>query len=313
VRIYLLLASLIENQKMIQKKKTKEGFFLREEKTAWIFILPLILYFFSLMIYPFINGIFISLTRKLVGFPPIFVGLGNYIDLLHDWVFHRVVRNSFIYTFGAVSIKLGLGMIMALSLSRGVRGLRFFRGFFLLPWITPTVVAGLIWVWIFQGEVGFLNITLMSLKIIKEQIPWLAVPNLALFAVIVANVWRGFPFFGVSLLAGMQSIPDEYYEAAKIDGASAAQRFFHITLPLIRPVIMVCSLISIVRTFNDFNLVWIMTRGGPARSTHIFATYTYETGFLSFQWGRAMAISIYITPLLIVAIILLSRYLLKER
>jgi len=300
------------NKIKIKQLVRKRGFFLKEERTAWLFVLPLTLYFFTLMIYPFINGIFISLTRKLVGFPPIFVGFQNYIDLIHDWVFQRVIRNSFIYTFGAVSIKLGLGMVMALSLYKGIKGLRFFRGFFLLPWITPTVISGLIWVWIFQGYAGFLNIALMGLGIIKKEIPWLAIPNLALFAVIVANVWRGFPFFGVSLLAAMQSVPQEYYEAAKIDGASATQRLWHITVPLIKPVIIVCSLISIVRTFNDFNLVWIMTRGGPARSTHIFATYTYETGFLSFQWGKAMAISIYITPLLVIAIIFLSHYLLRE-
>ena len=291
-------------------KKIKE-FLLQDSVVGYLFVLPLIIVVLGLMAYPFFNGVALSFTEKMVGYPSRFVGIKHYIYLAQDWIFRKTVANSFIYTGGAVTVKLILGMIMAISLNQALRGMRFFRAYFLVPWVAPTVVAALMWVWMFSGSKGIINLVLSDIGIIKENIMWLSNPTLALVSIIIANIWRGFPFFGVSLLAGLQAIPHEHYEVAQIDGASHIQQFVHITLPGLRYVIGITVLLSSVLTLNDFALVWVMTKGGPARATNIFATYAYQTAFQELHWGRALAISIYVLPILIVAIVLYSHYTLK--
>src|SRR5205807_6454812 len=186
------------------------------------------------------------------------------------------------------------------------------RGILLLPWVAPTVITALAWHWMFDALRGFINVSLETLGLIGEPIAWLGQPATAMMAVVVVNIWRGFPFFGVSLLAGLQAIPADLYEAAAVDGASATQRFRHVTLPGLRPVIFVTTLISTIFTLNDFNIVYVMTRGGPGIATHILATYTYEVGFQALRWGRAVAVSMYLMPLVVVMIVVLARRLTRE-
>ena len=286
----------------------------REAATALLFLLPLFVLVVALIFYPVYRAVWLSLTDKLVGYPERFVGLRNYAYLAQDDTFHAVIRNSLVFTVGSVGLKIVTGVLMALVLNNVIRGRNFFRGLFLLPWITSTVIIALTWRWMFDAFPGrgFFNSVLLDAGLISRPIAFMATPEGAMAAVIVANWWRAFPFFGVSFLAGMASIPKEHYEAAAVDGAGATRRFWHITLPGLKHVIIVTTLLSFILTINDFNIVYVMTRGGPGTATQIFATYSYEVAFNQLRWGRGVTISIFLVPLLVVGIALISRYLLRE-
>jgi multiple sugar transport system permease protein len=250
-----------------------------------------------------------------VGYPERWVGLRNYLYLINDDTFHAVVRNSLVFTVVSVALKVVTGVLMALVLHATWRWRNFFRGLLLLPWITSTVIIALTWRWMFDAFPGrgFFNSVLLDAGLLARPIAFMATPEGAMMAVIIANWWRGFPFFGVSYLAGMQSIPTELYEAASVDGAGAWRRFWHITLPGLKHVIIVTTLLTFIFTINDFNIIYVMTRGGPGTATQVFATYSYEVAFNSLRWGRGVTISIFVVPLLIALIPLVSRYLLRER
>jgi multiple sugar transport system permease protein len=281
---------------------------------AYLFLLPTFVLVVGLIIYPFLRALYLSLTDKLVGYPERFVGLQNYLYLARDASFHQVVANSLIFTAGSVSLKVLTGIFMAVVLNQAIRGRAFFRGLFLVPWITSTVIIALTWRWMFDSFPGrgFFNSILLDLHILHEPLAFLGTGPGAMAAVIVANWWRGFPFFGVVFLAGLQAVPRDLYEAAAVDGANAVQRFIHVTLPGITHIVLVATLLTTIWTLNDFNIVYVMTRGGPGSATHVFATYTYETGFNQLRWGRAVAISMYSLPVLAAVIAFLARRLLRE-
>ena len=286
----------------------------REAGTALLFLLPLLVLVVALIVYPVYRAVWLSLTDKLVGYPERFVGLKNYAYLAQDDAFHAVIRNSFVFTVGSVGLKVITGVLMALVLNNVIRGRNFLRGLFLLPWITSTVIIALTWRWMFDAFPGrgFFNSVLLDMGLMRRPIAFMATPEGAMMAVIVANWWRGFPFFGVSFLAGMQSIPRELYEAASVDGAATWRRFWHITLPGLKHVIIVTTLLSFILTINDFNIIYVMTRGGPVSATQIFATYSYELGIQSQRWGMAMAASMYSLPVIALLIIFVVRYLHRE-
>ena len=219
------------------------------------------------------------------------------------------------FTVASVSLKVLTGLAMALVLHATWRWRNFFRGLLLLPWITSTVIIALTWRWMFDAFPGrgFFNSVLLDAGLMRRPIAFMATPAGAMAAVIVANWWRAFPFFGVSYLAGMQAIPRELYDAASVDGAGAWHRFRHVTLPGLKHVLIVTIVLSFILTINDFNIVYVMTRGGPGTATQVFATYSYEVAFNQLRWGRGVTVSIFLVPVLIVAIALVSRYLLRER
>ena len=287
----------------------------RETGTAVLFLLPLFVLVVGLIVYPFGRAIWLSLTDKLVGYPERFVGLQNYLYLARDDAFHDVVRNSLVFTVASVGLKVVTGMAMALVLNGVVRGRNFYRGLFLLPWITSTVIIALTWRWMFDAFPGrgFFNSVLLDLGLVSRPIAFMATPEGAMASVVVANWWRGFPFFGVSFLAGMQSVPRDLYEAASVDGAGPGRRFWHITLPGLKHVIVVTTVLSLILTINDFNIIYVMTRGGPGTATQVFATYSYQVAFHQLRWGRGVTISMFMVPVLVVGIVLVSRYLLRER
>src|SRR5882724_1628927 len=288
---------------------------IREAGTALLFLLPLLVLVVALIVYPVYRAVWLSLTDKLVGYPERFVGLQNYFYLAEDDTFHQVIRNSFVFTVVSVGLKVVTGVLMALVLNNVIRGRNFFRGLFLLPWITSTVIIALTWRWMFDAFPGrgFFNSVLLDAGLLSRPIAFMATPAGAMTAVVVANWWRGFPFFGVSYLAGMQAIPRELYEAASVDGAPPWRRFWHVTLPGLKHVIIVTTLLTFIFTLNDFNIVYVMTRGGPGTATQVFATYSYEVAFNQLRWGRGVTISIFAVPLLVAGIALVSRYLLRER
>ena len=287
----------------------------RDTGTAVLFLLPLFVLVVALIVYPFYRAVWLSFTDKLVGYPERFIGLRNYIYLFNDDTFRTVVKNSVVFTLGSVALKLLTGLAMALVLHATWRWRNFFRGLFLLPWITSTVIIALTWRWMFDSFPGrgFFNSVLLDLGLLGRPIAFMATPEGAMAAVIIANWWRGFPFFGVSYLAAMQSIPLETYEAASVDGAGSWRRFWHVTLPGLKHIMIVTILLSFIWTINDFNIIYVMTRGGPGTATQVFATYSYDVAFNSLRWGRGVTISLYMVPLLIVGIVLVSRYLLRDK
>ena len=284
----------------------------RHALLGFVLVLPLLLVMVVLLAYPVLSAVLLSFEDKTMGSPGVFIGLGNYAELLFsDTRFYQVVRNSLAFTFFSIAGKLVVGMGMALLLNQHLKARNMFRGWLLLPWIAPTFVTALTWRWMFDGTSGIINFILVSIGILDQPIAWLGQTSTALGAVIVTNIWRGFPFFGVSLLAAMQAIPTENYEAADVDGASPWQKFWYITVPGLRTVLLIVTMLSTIWTFNDFAIVYIMTGGGPSFATQIFATYTYNLGFVGSRLGYAIAVSTTLTPVLIIMILLLSPLILR--
>ena len=283
-------------------------------RLGYLFVTPIAVAVLALVAYPFCYAVYLSLTHKLVGMPPIFVGLENYIRLYDDGFFRRAVYNSFLFTFGSVGFKLVLGMLMALVLMSKIRWRSFWTGVLLIPWVAPTVVSALNFLWIFDGSLGVLNYLLVKVfRILPQGVGWLSEPGTAMASVISVNVWRGFPFFGISFLAGMKAIPGELYEAAAVDGATALQRFLYVTLPGIKNITIIVMLLSTIWTFNDFGIVYILTKGGPGGSTMVMPVLTYETAFGAQRLGEAIAVALYLLPGLALTIVVLARYMRKGR
>jgi ABC-type sugar transport system permease subunit len=283
-------------------------------RLGYLFVVPAAVLVLALVAYPFGYAIYLSMTRKYVGVPPVWVGLENYVKLTFDGFFQRAVANSFIFTFGSVAVKTALGMAMALVLTSNIRFRSFFTGVLLIPWVAPTVVTALNFLWIFDYSLGVLNYLLVRvLHILPRGVGWLSEPGTAMASVIAVNIWRGFPFFGISFLAGMKGIPAELYEAAAVDGAGAVRRFRHVTLPGLRNIVIIVLLLSTIWTFNDFQIVYILTKGGPGGATQVLPVFTYEMAFGAQRLGEAVAVALYMLPALAFVIIVLARYMRRSR
>jgi multiple sugar transport system permease protein len=284
----------------------------RESSLAWLFLAPGLLILIIFMAYPFAYGVYISMTDAFVGFAERnVIWLENYRRLLDDPVFRKTVRNTFVYGVGTVPFKLVFGLGLALVLNQTFAFSRLYRAFLLLPWIVPTAISSLAFLMLFNGVMSPISWTLESWGLINGSINFLGDPINAIISLCVANIWRGVPFFGISILAGLQAVPDDLNEAAALDGANAWQRFWAVTWPVIRNITLIATLFSIIWTFADFQLVYVLTKGGPANSTHVFGTYSYQTlGYTDI--GTAAAISLYMFPILAVLAVFLLRYVRRE-
>jgi multiple sugar transport system permease protein len=280
-----------------------------ERWLALALLLPTVVLLGLFIAYPFVQGVLLAITDTKVGVPGHFVGVENFIALLQDSIFRTAVWNTFVYTAVASVFKLGLGLWLALLLNRHFKGKAFTRAFILLPFIIPTVLSTFAWKWMFDPTFSVINWTLFQLDLIHGRINWLGDPGLALISVIIVNVWRGVPFFAISLLAGLQTINPELQEAAAIDGARAWQRFWHVTWPLLLPVTMVVLLFSIIQTFADFQLVYVLTGGGPANATQLFATYAYQIGVGTGLLSQGAAISLAMFPFLLMVVVVQLLYI----
>jgi len=283
-------------------------------RLGFLFVLPIVVLVLALVAYPFCYAVYLSMTRKYVGLPAVFVGFENYIKLTFDGFFQRAVVNSFVFTFASVGVKLLLGMGMALVLTSQIRFRSFWTGVLLIPWVAPTVVSALNFLWIYDASFGVLNYLLVKVfRILPQGVGWLSEAGTAMASVIAVNVWRGFPFFGISFLAGMKGIPGELYEAAAVDGASPLHRFRHVTLPGIRNIVIIVMLLSTIWTFNDFAIVYILTKGGPGGTTMVLPVFTYEMAFGAQRRGEAIAAALYRLPPLAFVIIVLARHMRRGR
>jgi multiple sugar transport system permease protein len=285
----------------------------REEVFGYGLIMPALLLILCLVAYPFFMAIYFSLSDYWVGSPGEFIGLQNFRDILSNEVFHQTVYNSFVFTGIAVFFKILLGVWLAMLLFRTFRFKRLIRGAVLLPWVIPTALSTLAWWWMFDSLYSVVNWTGIRLGLISPPGPnWLGMSEYAMTAVIAVNVWRGLPFFAIIVLAGLVSIPREFYEAAEVDGASSWGRFRHVTLPLLKPVLAVVILFSTIFTFADFNIVQVLTRGGPVNTTHLFATLAYQTGLVGGNLGQGNAIALFLFPVLAAVVFIQLRYIRKE-
>ncbi len=269
-----------------------------ERNLAFLLLLPTFTLLGLFIAYPFMRGIMLSVTNARVGVPGTFVGLDNFAKLAVDPIFHAVVRNTILYTAVTTVFKLALGLWLAILLNREFKFKAFTRAFILLPFIVPTVLACFAWKWMFDPTFSVLNWMLWKIGVIVKPVQWLGDEDLAMLSIIIINVWRGIPFFAISLMAGLQTIAPDLQEAAAIDGAKPWQRFIYITWPLLLPVTMVVVLFSVIQTFADFQIVEVMTGGGPANATHLFATYAYQLAIRAGQLSQGAAVSLAMFPIL---------------
>ncbi len=226
--------------------------------------------------------------------------------MLQDDIFWISLGKTFWWVFGSVTFQALLGMCTALLLNQKFRGRVIARGLVLIPWVLPSVVSALLWAWIMDGTYGLINDVLMRLHLIQENIPWLANPKTAFPVVIATNIWKGFPFFAISFLAGLQSIPKTLYEAADIDGAGNVKQFIHVTIPHLKKVIITTTVLRLIWTANTTDLIFTMTEGGPGYTTNVLALYTYLTAWtdLDFGYSSAMAITLMLIMLVFIGIYL---------
>jgi len=279
---------------------------------SWLMMAPPILFLLAFVGYPFCYGIVLSLEDRQVAHPAVFIGLGNFIKDAHDPVFWRVVVNTFLYTGAATVLKMVGGLGLALAMNQHFRFKNIIRALLLLPFIVPTVLSTVAFMWMLDPAFSVINRVLIELGVPKPGPSWLGNPILAMISIIAINTWRGLPFYGITLLAGLQTVPTELYEAATIDGAGGWQRFRYVTLPILQPIILIVTLFSVIFTFADFQLVYVLTHGGPQNATALFATYAFAIAMGSGQLGLGASIALAMLPALALLIVAITLYLRKK-
>ncbi|MFB2936428.1 carbohydrate ABC transporter permease [Aerosakkonemataceae cyanobacterium BLCC-F154] len=285
----------------------------REQRTGWILILPAVLLLLFVYGYPIARAFWLSLFTQNLGtkLQPIFSGLDNYIRMAGDGRFWQSFWITSVFTVSAVLLELLLGLGIALVLNEKFRGRSLVRTAAIIPWALPTALIGLAWAWIFNDQFGIVNDILLRLGLIETGINWLGEPTLAMVSVIIADVWKTTPFISILLLAGLQSISPDLYEAHAIDGATPWQSFSKITLPLLMPQILIALLFRFAQSFGVFDLITVMTGGGPGGATEVVSLYIYATvmRYLDFGYGSALVV---VTFLLLILAVAIASFLLNK-
>lgn len=277
----------------------------KDSSLGYILLGPAFIFLALMMAYPFVYAVYLSFTDKQIGAEANFIGLLNYTKLLGTNLFSKTVTNSLVYTLFALIFKFVGGLGLAIMLNRPFIGQRVIRALLLLPWIMPTVFSTMIWSWLFHPTFSILNdILVIKLGLLVEPIPFLRDETWAMASLIFVNVWRGVPFFGITFLAAIQSVSPEIIEASKIDGASKWVSFWRITFPMILPVVVIVMLISTIGTIGDFDLPFLLTKGGPNNSTTLFSLTAYMLSLQSGQIGLGAAVTLTMFPALIVLVII---------
>lgn len=274
-----------------------------EKRLAMWYMAPSLLILGAVAVYPIVNTFWLSLNRVILKFPDRdrFEGIGNYVRMFRDAKFVSAWTHTVIFTISSVLLETLLGLVIALILVRAFRGRGLARAAILIPWAIPTVVSSKMWEWIFNSSYGVMNHILTATGILPTALNWLGTQGLAMGVIVFVDVWKTTPFMALLILAGLTSIPQDIYESAKIDGVNSVQAFFRITLPLLRPVLLVAMLLRSLDAFRVFDLVFIMTQGGPADSTEVLSSYTYKQLFnlTNFGYGSTLAMSIFFSVLLV--------------
>jgi multiple sugar transport system permease protein len=268
-----------------------------------LFMVPAAVLLLLFLTYPLGLGTWLGFTDAKVGRGGEWVGLDNYQFLWSDSVTRLALFNTIFYTLVASILKFGLGLYLAILLNRNIRIKTFFRAVILLPYIVPTALSAIAFWWIYDAQFSIISWVLTRFGLIHNYIDFLGDPWNARLSTIAANVWRGVPFVAITLLAGLQTISPSYYEASAIDGATPWQQFRHVTLPLLTPIIAVVMTFSVLFTFTDFQLIYVITRGGPLNATHLMATLSFQRAIPGGALGEGAAISIAMVPFLLAAIL----------
>lgn len=281
----------------------------KEWVLGYAMLVPAFFFIIGLVAYPAAWAIYLSFTDKVIGQPEHWVGLQNYVWITGWPDFGHMIWNTVMLAVVAVAVKAFVGMSMALALNEQFLGRTVVRALLFMPWTVPAFVAGLIWRWMYDDQNGLFNWALMNLGLIIAPISWLGQTTTAMPAVMSVVIWKGFPFFAIAYLAGMQAIPSEQYEAAEVDGANAFQRWLYVTLPGLRHVMLVTCMLSLIWTANTFDIVFIMTRGGPSNATEVFPMLIYDQGIRNGRIGEAATAAMMMLPVFAGLIVILTRYL----
>ena len=288
------------------------AFVERESVFSWLMLTPPLLFLLAFLGYPFFYGVYLSFFHREVVGAATFVGLGNFVTLSNDPIFWQAVRNTIIFTGVATTLKALGGLAMALVMNQSFKMKSVTRAALLLPFIVPTVLSTVAWQWILDPGMGLFNRLLVVSGLANPGPSWLGTPTMAMISIIMVNTWRGLPFFGISILAGLQTIPVDLHESATIDGAGTWGRFRYVTLPSLMPVILIVTVFSVVITFFDFQLVYVLTGGGPANSTHLMATYAYSLSMGAGQMGLGSAVALSMVPVLGLLLVALTFFVRKD-
>jgi multiple sugar transport system permease protein len=286
----------------------------RPRLIAWAFVVPLIVYLIAFYAYPLYRNVELSLkdytVRSFVQGDAPFVGFDNYRQILDDPTFFPALRNTLLFTFVSIFFQFAAGLLLAVFFHQHFRLASTLRALFLVPWLLPLIVSASTWNWMLNSESGVVNAALGAFGL--PEINWLTSPDWSLAAVILANIWIGIPFNLVILYSGLQNIPAELYEAASLDGANPWQKFWRITFPLLRPVSAITLLLGLVYTLKVFDIIWIMTRGGPGDSSTTLSTWSYDLGFGSLlpHFGTGAAVG---NVLILIALVFGLVYIRAER
>ncbi|CAM3928856.1 carbohydrate ABC transporter permease [Lederbergia lenta] len=280
----------------------------------YLFVLPAVLFVICFMIYPIIYNIVVSFQDLKIsnlnsGGP--FIGLQNYIEIFQSEKFLVAFKNTFIYTITCIFFQVVIGYLLALFFNQDFPFRNFFRSILLLAWMTPLVITGTLFKWLFDVDYGVINYILMNIHVIDNPINWLGQESTALAAVIITNIWVGIPFNMILILSALQALPGEVYEAAKIDGANKLQTFTKITMPLMKPTLFVILVLGIIYTFKVFDIILIMTGGGPVNATQVLPFFGYEQAFVNFNFGTSGAVATIIL-LILMCISLVYLYMIKK-
>lgn len=285
--------------------------FFRYDNIGLLYALPAFLYMLFFVGYPIVSNLILSLqnvtVRNLVRGSRDFIGFDNYIKLMHDTVFLRAMFNTLLFTVSCLVVQFVIGFALALLFQKDFSFARPVRGLLMIPWMIPMTVTALIFKFMFSTDVGIINYFLKSAGLITENIQWLTSPATAMTAVIIANIWIGIPFNTILISTGLTTIPLELYESAAIDGANGRQKFFKITLPLMRTTIESLLVLGFIYTFKVYDMVYVMTGGGPVNSTHLLSTYSYKLSFEMFQYSLgSSAANVLLVILLLVGVVYLK-------
>lgn len=294
------------------RKKNRTRFRIQDSLLGYATILPATLVLIGFFGYPLFYEVFASFTNKTVGEPGTWVGLANYSYLINDPTFRTASLNTLFYVTAVQSGKFLLGLAVALLLQQKLKGRNIWRALVLVPYALPGFVAYAVWRLIYNPDVGALNIFLMQIGVIDTPIAFLSNPEWAMPAVILATIWKGFPFWTIMFLAALQSVPRELHEAAATDGCNAFQRFRNVSLPGIRPVILIVFMISTITTINSFEAIWLTTGGGPGSATTILPIFAYKS-LTAFQIGQSAAAALALVPVLFILVFFVMKRLNKDK
>lgn len=262
-----------------------------QKLTPYLFVLPVVIVFILIILYPLAKNVWMSFFQNYLARPTehAFNNFQNYIDLFNDRIFWKSAKVTGIYISITVIVRFVLGFGIALLLNQKLHLRGFARALIIIPWAVPDIVACLVWIQMFDLQYGIVNYVLMNLHIIKAPLDWLSSIDLSLPAAIVVNIWKGTPWVAIMILAGLQSIPTELYEAADIDGANSIRKLFNVTIPMIRPVNITVFLLLVIWSIKDFAIIYILNRGGPVHATEVLTIYIYQKAFTDLKMGVAAA------------------------